>query len=97
MRKLKRFTVLGLWVGMVAILVASLTLVDAQPFAPLFLPVVLRSTDEIEPNNELASATGPLRSSVTYRGFPNAQDERDYFYFETGGAGPVVIDVRAMP
>jgi len=90
--KLNRFTSIALWAGIVVVLVASLTLVSAQPFAPLFLPVVLRSTDEIEPNNELTTATGPILPSVTYRGFPN--DQRDYFFFETGGAGPVVIDIR---
>lgn len=58
----------------------------------LYLPVALRnyffgspSVFELEPNNTLAQANGPLEAGRAYQGYPN--DANDFYYFQTvGGA-----------
>jgi hypothetical protein len=64
----------------------------AMPAAigPLYLPLLLRTnapvfsgTSEIEPNNTLQQANGPLVSGVDYHGYEN--DASDYFSFYAAG------------
>lgn len=46
---------------------------------------------EIEPNNSLSEANGPILLNRTYQGFPN--DISDYFYFNLGAAGAFSVDL----
>lgn len=63
-----------------------------------YLPFILNNvtfcysgTQEIEPNNTRAEATGPLCDGQTYQGAPN--DQKDYFTFVTTNYGNISIDL----
>jgi len=73
--------------------------IPQQIFHHLFAPSVLYAPsspcfvgpDEVEPNNKIAEANGPLCRGVVYRGWPN--DDRDYFMLETTTAGTIKVTV----
>lgn len=48
-------------------------------------------TTEIEPNNALNEADGPLCSGVTYAGLP--YDNNDYFYINLTSSATIVVDL----
>lgn len=59
-----------------------------QPDTP---PPCFAGPDEVEPNNNPASANGPLCQGVTYRGLPN--DMLDMFKLEASEAKPISVVV----
>ena len=46
---------------------------------------------EREPNYPSTQANGPLRSGLSYYGYPN--DQNDYFFFQVASRGQVTIDL----
>jgi uncharacterized repeat protein (TIGR01451 family) len=65
---------------------AALTIIDDDVSQRIFLPVVVRSFGgnfEIEPNNPLALANGPIAPGLDYHGYQN--DANDYFSFYSAG------------
>ena len=46
---------------------------------------------EQEPNYPLAQANGPLRSGLSYYGYPN--DQSDYFFFQVASRGQITVDL----
>lgn len=63
----------------------------------IFLPEILfglpcfAGPDEVEPNNDPATANGPLCRGLTIRGFPN--DRFDYFRIDTTLSGSIGVTV----
>jgi hypothetical protein len=62
---------------------------------------VVRSADvrwEVEPNDEIAQANGPIVSGLTYYGtFPGTDDVKDYFFFELSASHRVRIWLTNIP
>lgn len=65
-----------------------------------FLPILIAPylMEEMEPNNSIAEANGPIGSNMVVSGaFPNGSDSRDYFYFDHATSGLIVATLTNIP
>lgn len=76
---------------------AQVNYVQQTVSARIFLPATLYGLSgflgpfEIEPNNSISQANGPILLNRNYQGFPN--DTSDYFYLNLGAAGSFSVDL----
>ena len=74
---------------------AAITILDDNP-RRVYLPITQREYDpvrEVEPNDTLATATGPIDSGVTYKGSNKGAADPDIFFFGSNGLGTIRVRV----